>query len=84
MVAALIEQLNRPAGAVSTWEETLVAGRPMEAILLEPLDTDEIPTTWPENRFMEPQQHSAWADRSDITDSTAFVRALREQQWGVE
>lgn len=82
LVAELIGHLNRPAGAVSTWEEASAADRPTEAILLPPLDTDEIPATWPENQFMDPYFYGAWANRDDIGDSTEFVRKLRREQWG--
>ena len=82
LVAELIDQLGRPVGAVSTWEELMAAGQPTEAILLPPVDTDAMPDAWPANRFMEPTQFRAWADRTDITDSTEFVRQLRREQWG--
>lgn len=82
LVAELIEHLSRPPDAVSTWEEVVAAGMPTEAILLPPLDMDDVPTTWPENRFMDPYFYGAWADRDDIGDSTEFVRKLRREQWG--
>ena len=82
LVAELIEHLSRPADAVSTWEEASAADRPAEAILLPPVDSDEMPTAWPENRFMDPYYHGAWANRDDIGDSTEFVRQLRREQWG--
>lgn len=57
--------------------------RPAEgAILLPPLDMRGAPTTWPENPFMNPEFFGAWADRTDVTDSTEFVRQLRREQWG--
>ena len=82
LVAELIEHLSRPPDAVSTWEEASATDRPAEAILLPPLDTEEMPSTWPENRFMDPHYYGAWADRDDIGDSTEFVRKLRREQWG--
>lgn len=81
LVAELIEHLSRPPLAVSTWEE-VAAGPLTEAIMLPPLNTDDIPKIWPENSFMEPAQHGAWAQQKDITDSTEFVRQLRREQWG--
>lgn len=36
---------------------------------------------YPENEFMNPEFYGAWADRSDITDSTEYVRALRQAHW---
>ena len=82
LVAELIEHLSRPPDAVSTWEEATAPGRPTEAIVLPPLDTEEMPGAWPENRFMNPHYYGAWADRDDIGDSTEFVRKLRYDQWG--
>ena len=83
LVAELIEHLSRPPEAVSTWEEVLAADRPTEALMLPPLDSEVMPATWPENRFMDPHYHGAWADRDEIGDSTEFVRKLRLEQWGV-
>ena len=54
------------------------------ATLLPPLNLDEIPTTWPENSFMNPEFFGAWADRDDIIDSTEYVRQLRREQWGAK
>lgn len=82
LVAELIEHLSRPPDAVSTWEEASAAGRPTEAVFLPPLNDDEMPAAWPENRFMDPHFREAWANRTDIGDSTAFVRKLRHEQWG--
>ncbi len=82
LVAELIEKLGRPAGSYGTWEELTAVGQPTEAILLPPVDTEPVPDSWPANRFMEPTQFHAWADRTDITDSTEFVRQLRRAQWG--
>ena len=84
MVAELIDYFSRPADAVSSWAEASAPGRPTEAILLPPLDLTDVPTQWPENRFMNPEFYGAWADRTDITDSTEFVRQLRQQQWGTK
>ena len=82
LVAELIAHLGRPADAVSSWEEVAAPGRPTEAILLPALNTDDIPTAWPENRFMDPYSFGMWADRADAADSTEYVRHLRREQWG--
>ena len=41
-----------------------------------------VPMAWPENEFMNPEFYGSWSDRSDITDSTEYVRNLRRIQWG--
>ncbi|HEX8349323.1 MAG TPA: hypothetical protein VF598_05135 [Hymenobacter sp.] len=81
LIAELIEQLSRPGGGVSSWEEATAPERPTAAVLLPAPDADEMPTSWPQNRFMDPAFYGAWANRDDITDSTEYVRRLRLDQW---
>ena len=38
------------------------------AIMLPPLDLADVPTTWPENSFMNPAFYGAWAEREDMKD----------------
>ena len=79
LVAELIEHLSRPPGAVSTWEEASADDRPGEALMLPPLDLTDVPTTWPENSFMDPEFYGAWADRDDMKDFD--FREWRRSVW---
>lgn len=79
LVADLIEHLSRPADAVSSWQDVHAPDRPAAAVLLPALNDEEMPITWPENRFMNPHLFGEWAD---VVDSTEFVRQLRRDQWG--
>ena len=67
IVADLIAFLDqRPANAsASAPVEAPAAGLP-GAIVLPPLDLADVPTTWPENSFMDPAFYGAWADRDDM------------------
>ena len=76
VVAELVEYLDRDRRVVE------VASVSDGAILLPPIDISQVPTTWPENEFADPTFFGVWADRSDIVDSTEFVRELRRTQWG--
>lgn len=82
LVAELVELLSQHTAGPGS-EDERSAGAP-GAIMLPPLDVTDIPTTWPENQFANPEFYGAWADRDDTIDSTEYVRELRRQQWGVK
>lgn len=82
LVAELIALLNQHTAPAP--EPSAAEPAPEGAIMLPPLDLTGVPTTWPENRFADPDFHGGWADREDITDSTEYVRKLRREQWGVK
>ncbi len=76
VVAELIELLSRqaPPGAPGTSETQAAKG----AILLPPLDISNVPLTWPENEFMNPEFYGAWAEREDLDDGGAeYVHRVR-------
>ena len=67
IVADLIAFLDqRPEGANASASVEAPAVGSQGAILLPPLDLDDVPTTWPENSFMNPAFYGAWADRDDM------------------
>ena len=80
LVAELIELLsqNPAVGPQADWLATEAPG----ATMLPPLDLTGSSTSWPENEFANPEFYGAWADRTDITDSTEYVRQLRREHWG--
>ncbi len=82
IVADLVAFLDRkPAATASVSAGTAAT---VGAILLPALSDDNLPTTWPENPFADPEFFGAWHDRTDIGDSTEYVRGLRRTQWGAK
>lgn len=81
VVADLIAYLDRREFITAL--KVLPAAESQEAIMLPPLEANHRPAAWPENPFVEPDFVGGWADRTDIVDSTEFVRELRRTQWGV-
>ncbi len=76
VVAKLIELLSKQSAS------SPAVNPPTEgAIMLPPLAPSNVPMTWPENEFMDPEFYGAWADRTDIADSTEYVRELRHKHW---
>ena len=76
VVAELIELLSRQSAA----DAPIVSKNtgPEGATMLPPLDISNVPMTWPENEFMNPEFYGAWADREDMKDGGAeYIHRVR-------
>ncbi len=82
LVVELVELLSQGASAVQPADQPVTEAP--GAIILPALDLTNSITTWPENEFANPEFYGAWADRTDIADSTEYVRQLRRKQWSVK
>ena len=80
VVAELIALLSKQAASSVPPIGEAIEG----AAVLPSLSVIGVPTAWPENEFMNPEFYGAWADRTDITDSTEYVRELRRNHWGIK
>ncbi|WP_139925781.1 hypothetical protein [Hymenobacter sp. DG01] len=75
VVAELIELLSTQQALVNT-------GTADEGAIVLPHTALGAPTAWPENEFMNPEFYGTWTGRTDIIESSDYVRQLRQKQWG--